>query len=191
MGEHHEESEHVLVDEPCTPPACKRPRLDQSDLTSVKTDQSDLTSRTDQPDLSAIRTDQPDLSPIRTDQLDLTSISDQLLSIEHRMCEELDHLKFSPPVTHIYNPLDYAAETHQSYVHRYGNSKKRVLFLGMNPGPFGMAQNGVGELLCMLASKVYWEMWLIVASFPGLPQLQFLIACTMLTPRGRPGNEAS
>ena len=176
MGEHHEESEHVFLDEPCTPPACKRPRLDQSDLTSVKIDQSDLTSRTDQPDLSAIRTDQPDLSSvitdqpdlssvvtdqpdlstIRTDQSDLTSISDQLLSIERRMCEELDRLKFSLPVTHIYNPLDYAAETHQSYVHRYGNSKKRVLFLGMNPGPFGMAQNGVGELLCMLASEVYW-----------------------------------
>ena len=165
MGEHLEESEHVFDDEPCTPPACKRPRLDQSDLTSVKIDQSDLTSRTDQPDLSAIRTDQPDLSSvvtdqpdlttIRTDQSDLTSISDQLLSIEHRMCEELDRLKFSLPVTHIYNPLDYAAETHQSYVHRYGNSKKRVLFLGMNPGPFGMAQNGVGELLCMLASEVY------------------------------------
>ena len=156
MGERHKESEDVFVDEPCAPPACKRPRVDQSDLTSVKINQSDLTSirtdhpdlssiRTDQSDLSSIRTDQPDLSSIGTDHSDLTSISDQLLSIEHHMCEELNRLNFSPPVTHIYNPLDYAAETHQSYVHRYGNSKKRVLFLGMNPGPFGMAQNGVGE----------------------------------------------
>ena len=129
MGDQHKRSEDVIVDEPCTPPACKRPRVDQKDLTSVRINQSDL-------------------SIIRTDQSDLISISDQLLAIEHRMCEELNHLGFSPPVTHIYNPLDYAAETHRCYIHRYGNSKKRVLFLGMNPGPFGMAQNGVGELLC-------------------------------------------
>jgi single-strand selective monofunctional uracil DNA glycosylase len=29
------------------------------------------------------------------------------------------------------------------YLRRYGNGPKRVLFLGMNPGPFGMAQTGV------------------------------------------------
>ena len=132
MGDQHKGSEDVIVDEPCTPPACKRPRVDQMNLTSVRINQSDL-------------------STIRTDQSDLISISDQLLAIEHRMCEELNHLNFSPPVTHIYNPLDYAAETHRCYVHRYGNSKKRVLFLGMNPGPFGMAQNGVGELLCPIS----------------------------------------
>jgi single-strand selective monofunctional uracil DNA glycosylase len=34
------------------------------------------------------------------------------------------------------------------YLRRYGNGRKRVLFLGMNPGPFGMAQTGVpfGEI---------------------------------------------
>lgn len=59
------------------------------------------------------------------------------------MCEELSQIQFSVPVTHIYNPLEYAAETHRCYISRYGNSRKRVLFMGMNPGPFGMAQNGV------------------------------------------------
>jgi single-strand selective monofunctional uracil DNA glycosylase len=29
------------------------------------------------------------------------------------------------------------------YLRRYGAAPKRVLFLGMNPGPFGMAQTGV------------------------------------------------
>jgi single-strand selective monofunctional uracil DNA glycosylase len=52
-------------------------------------------------------------------------------------------LRFAPPVTHVYNPLDYAWRAHELYLRRYGNSTKRVIFLGMNPGPFGMAQTGV------------------------------------------------
>lgn len=52
-------------------------------------------------------------------------------------------LSFGPPVTHVYNPLEYAWTAHESYLRRYGNGRKRVLFLGMNPGPFGMAQTGV------------------------------------------------
>ncbi len=60
----------------------------------------------------------------------------------------LADLRFSPPVTHVYNPLEYALRTHQAYVERYASTSKRVLFLGMNPGPFGMAQTGVafGEI---------------------------------------------
>ena len=71
------------------------------------------------------------------------SISDNLLGIEQRQCSQLLEIKYPAPVTHVYNPLSYASQTHQSFVHHYGNSKKRVLFVGMNPGPFGMAQNGV------------------------------------------------
>jgi single-strand selective monofunctional uracil DNA glycosylase len=46
-------------------------------------------------------------------------------------------------VARVYNPLDYAWEPHQNYIARYGGGKKKVLFLGMNPGPWGMAQTGV------------------------------------------------
>ena len=70
-------------------------------------------------------------------------ISDNLLGIEQRQCSQLLEIKYPAPVTHVYNPLSYASQTHQSFVHRYGNGKKRILFVGMNPGPFGMAQNGV------------------------------------------------
>ncbi len=72
-------------------------------------------------------------------------LSDQLLEIEERLCQELGRIQFGAPVTHIYNPLSYAVETHQCFVRCYGNSRKRVVFLGMNPGPFGMAQTGVGK----------------------------------------------
>jgi single-strand selective monofunctional uracil DNA glycosylase len=47
------------------------------------------------------------------------------------------------PVTHIYDPLTYAWDMHNLYATRYGAGIKKVLFLGMNPGPFGMAQTGV------------------------------------------------
>jgi single-strand selective monofunctional uracil DNA glycosylase len=56
---------------------------------------------------------------------------------------ELRGLAFGPPVSHVYLPLDYARAPHERYLERYGGGRKRVLFLGMNPGPFGMAQTGV------------------------------------------------
>jgi len=61
---------------------------------------------------------------------------------------ELEGLRFAPPVAHVYNPLEYAREPHRQYQHRYGKRPKEVVLLGMNPGPWGMAQTGVpfGEI---------------------------------------------
>ena len=52
-------------------------------------------------------------------------------------------MRFSAPVTHVYNPLRYARAPYAAYLERYARDGKRVIFLGMNPGPFGMAQTGV------------------------------------------------
>jgi single-strand selective monofunctional uracil DNA glycosylase len=52
-------------------------------------------------------------------------------------------LSFGPPVSHVYNPLDYAWDAHAEYLRRYGGGRREVLLLGMNPGPWGMAQTGV------------------------------------------------
>lgn len=60
-----------------------------------------------------------------------------------RLAEETDGLRFAAPVTHVYNPLIYAWPLHQAYIRAYAGGAKKVLFLGMNPGPFGMAQTGV------------------------------------------------
>ena len=46
-------------------------------------------------------------------------------------------------MTHVYNPLDYAWPTHPQYLELYGQGTKEMLLLGMNPGPWGMAQTGV------------------------------------------------
>jgi len=69
-------------------------------------------------------------------------------NITKELCGRLEGLKFSEPVTHVYNPLIYARQSHNKYLTRYGKGKKRYLMLGMNPGPWGMAQTGVpfGEI---------------------------------------------
>jgi single-strand selective monofunctional uracil DNA glycosylase len=46
-------------------------------------------------------------------------------------------------VTHIYNPLDYAEAPLKLYFTRNAKAPIETLFLGMNPGPFGMAQTGI------------------------------------------------
>lgn len=66
-----------------------------------------------------------------------------LVAAAGRLRDAADKLIFAAPVTHVYNPLRYAWAAHETYLRRYGAGPKRVLFLGMNPGPFGMAQTGV------------------------------------------------
>ena len=67
----------------------------------------------------------------------------QLLDEADILGEETDKLSFSGKVNHVYNPLIYARQPHREYIKKYGAGKKRVLFLGMNPGPWGMAQTGI------------------------------------------------
>jgi single-strand selective monofunctional uracil DNA glycosylase len=51
--------------------------------------------------------------------------------------------RFAPPVSCVYHPLDYAWAAHEAYLTRYATNRKRTVFLGMNPGPFGMVQTGI------------------------------------------------
>ena len=78
----------------------------------------------------------------------MASESDQLLAAADELRTALRPLTFPAPVTHVYNPLEYACQAHSAFVRKFGGGPKRVLFLGMNPGPFGMAQTGVpfGEI---------------------------------------------
>jgi single-strand selective monofunctional uracil DNA glycosylase len=66
-----------------------------------------------------------------------------IIQITRKAVKELNALEFSAPITHVYNPLDYAREAHECYLKRYGMNPREILLLGMNPGPWGMAQNGV------------------------------------------------
>lgn len=66
-----------------------------------------------------------------------------LLAAARRLRRQVDALDFGPPVAYVQDPLDYAWRGHRAYVERYARGRKRVVFVGMNPGPFGMAQTGV------------------------------------------------
>jgi single-strand selective monofunctional uracil DNA glycosylase len=70
-------------------------------------------------------------------------VAARLVATALRLRERLAPLRFGLPVTHVYQPLDYAWEPHCRYLERYGDHRGRVVLLGMNPGPFGMAQTGV------------------------------------------------
>lgn len=68
--------------------------------------------------------------------VDLCSISDAL-------AREVASLRFGSPITHVYNPLVYARRSHHQYMERFGHGPREVVLVGMNPGPWGMAQTGV------------------------------------------------
>ena len=88
---------------------------------------------------------------------DLETIIDDLL-------DDLKSLRFRAPVTHVYNPLEYARNAHSLYLQKYATTPKEIILLGMNPGPWGMAQTGIpfGEV------KTVKE-WLVIKTQVGVP----------------------
>ena len=76
------------------------------------------------------------------------SVAEALIDAARELSASVEKLPFASPVTHRYNPLAYAWDAHELYLRRYGASRRKVVFIGMNPGPFGMVQCGVpfGEI---------------------------------------------
>ncbi|MBX3208689.1 MAG: single-stranded DNA-binding protein [Labilithrix sp.] len=66
-----------------------------------------------------------------------------LLDVMDRLKSRVKRLRFGDPVAYVYSPLEYAWPVARAYFERYGRGPKEVLFLGMNPGPFGMGQTGI------------------------------------------------
>ena len=81
----------------------------------------------------------------------MTAVLSPLVTATATLRDAVDPLRFAAPVACTYNPLRYAWAPHRAYLERYGAGPKRVVFLGMNPGPFGMAQTGVpfGEIVAV------------------------------------------
>jgi single-strand selective monofunctional uracil DNA glycosylase len=64
-----------------------------------------------------------------------------LVSLAKKLRNETHDLDF-PSAAFVYEPLDYAWPLAEKYL-KLGAGKKKVVFVGMNPGPFGMGQTGV------------------------------------------------
>jgi single-strand selective monofunctional uracil DNA glycosylase len=71
-----------------------------------------------------------------------------LKEISSVLASECGALCFSPHIAAVYNPLEYAIRPHNEYLKLAASAPKKIIFLGMNPGPWGMAQTGVpfGEI---------------------------------------------
>lgn len=76
------------------------------------------------------------------------STSRRMIAAADELRGAVGTLDFSSHVAWIYNPLEYAWAAHRAYLGKYAQGPRRVLFLGMNPGPWGMTQTGVpfGEI---------------------------------------------
>lgn len=64
-------------------------------------------------------------------------------NIVNKLVETIAPLRFTAPVTHVYNPLVYARRNYDAYCRLSATGPKEVFLLGMNPGPWGMAQTGI------------------------------------------------
>jgi single-strand selective monofunctional uracil DNA glycosylase len=94
----------------------------------------------------------------------ISCTSQKLIAAASELSDQVGRLDFAPPVAHVYNPLAYARGAHEEYLRRFGGNRKRVIFLGMNPGPFGMVQTGIpfGEIAAV-------RNWLKISTQIGKP----------------------
>ncbi len=66
-----------------------------------------------------------------------------IAAVTDDLVARIQRLRFCAPVSRVYNPLVYARSGYDRYVAGFGGTVKPVVLVGMNPGPFGMAQTGV------------------------------------------------
>ncbi len=71
------------------------------------------------------------------------AIADAMVAIARDLSDAVGNRSFGDPVSVVYNPLDYARANHEAYLRRWSRPGIDALLLGMNPGPWGMAQTGV------------------------------------------------
>ena len=75
------------------------------------------------------------------------SISEQLKDAALRLSEDCNRgiyrIMKHKSVAHVTNPLDYAWAYHEQFIDQWSEFGATTLLLGMNPGPYGMAQTGV------------------------------------------------
>ena len=112
----------------------------------------------------------------------MSSIGQSLLCHEIKLANELLLLSYPEPVQFIYNPMEYAIETHSDFICKFANGcPKPLMFLGMNPGkfvwrdllviwtkegrnfhfpgPWGMAQTGKLYIPLFLPSILLYSKW--------------------------------
>ncbi len=72
----------------------------------------------------------------------------KLFRVYKKLNKTIASMSFAEPITHVYNPLEYAWAVFANYLESYAPMRPTNILLGMNPGPWGMAQTGIpfGEI---------------------------------------------
>ncbi|XP_013171163.1 PREDICTED: single-strand selective monofunctional uracil DNA glycosylase [Papilio xuthus] len=80
---------------------------------------------------------------LENENKEVEDLSTEFLHLIDDLNNKLEIFQFPAAIKCIYNPTIYARHTFEMYVRKYCNTKKSIMFFGMNPGPFGMSQTGV------------------------------------------------
>jgi single-strand selective monofunctional uracil DNA glycosylase len=72
-----------------------------------------------------------------------STYADRLVALSRQLARRTANFDPGPSAAFVYHPLAYAWRPHELYLRRYGKAPAPTLLIGMNPGPFGMAQTGV------------------------------------------------
>jgi len=72
-----------------------------------------------------------------------SAVSETLIDAALELRASLSKLDFSTVAEWVYDPLDYAWEPYCEYIRRFSRASVKRVFMGMNPGPWGMAQTGI------------------------------------------------
>ena len=91
----------------------------------------------------------------------------KLFRIYKKLNKSIADIDFPEPITHVYNPLEYAWPVFANYLERFAPLQAQNILLGMNPGPWGMAQTGIpfGEIS-------FIRDWLELSGKIGKPQTE-------------------
>lgn len=104
---------------------------------------NEASQKSDSSDSNKSDTDTKESRYFQTIDAEDADISLKFLEIEVELKNFLKNIGYGKPVAYVYNPLEYAFQIHSEFVHKYCRGRKRILFVGMNPGPFGACQTGV------------------------------------------------
>ncbi len=98
----------------------------------------------------------------------MNQLAEDLIAINSDLSADLGKLEFAPPVHTVYNPLEYADAVFHEYLRRYAQPNPAALFMGMNPGPWGMAQTGIP-----FGAVPYVRDWMSLGNMPvGKPPFE-------------------
>lgn len=71
------------------------------------------------------------------------TVASAMLMAGEELATALEKLNFTSPVAVTYNTFAFAWEGYRAYLEKFVSGNRRILFLGMNPGPWGMVQTGI------------------------------------------------